>query len=331
MLTNKQGNLLNTYEKDYVIFDLETTGISSNYDEVVEISAVKVQDGKVVDEFSHLVNPGRPIPFQASQVNGITDSMVAKAPYFDEVLEGFISFIGEDPLVGHNIHSFDMKFIYRDCLKFFGKVPGNDYIDTLKLAKGCLPQLSHHRLTDLASYYGISTEGAHRALNDCRMNQRVFEALAKEPLFGQMSGGKRRQAASSTKSATANSNGTKTATTKSTGTKTATAKSTVAKTATTKSVTATITMSTDQKSSSKRMGHVSKEEMDECIDILFGGSGVHGVGNRRDEEPTRRSTTQGGKSKSCPFCGSDLKKRNGRYGDFLGCTGFPNCRYTENV
>lgn len=70
--------------------------------------------------------------------------------------------------------------MYRDCERYFGQTLTNDYIDTLKLARLCLPELSHHRLGDLAQYYGISTAGAHRALNDCRMNQQVFEKLAKE-------------------------------------------------------------------------------------------------------------------------------------------------------
>ena len=73
-----------------------------------------------------------------------------------------------------------MKFLCRYARDFWGRTIGNDYIDTLQLARACLPQLGHHRLTDLAVHYGISAEGAHRALNDCRMNQMVFEQLAKE-------------------------------------------------------------------------------------------------------------------------------------------------------
>ena len=78
MLSNTQGRKLNSYTPDYVLFDLETTGISCETDDVIEISAVKVAGGKIVDEFSTLVNPGRPIPAQASAVNGITDEMVQK-------------------------------------------------------------------------------------------------------------------------------------------------------------------------------------------------------------------------------------------------------------
>ncbi len=176
----KRGIQKTKYTPDYVVFDLETTGISRVYDEVVEISAVKVRGGKVVDEFSTLVNPGRHIPAGASQVNGITDQMVAHAPRFVKVLQEFLDFTEGYPLVGHNIASFDMKFICRDAEKYYGSVPVNDYVDTLPLARKHLPNLSHHKLTDLASYYGLTTDGAHRALNDCRMNQQVYECMVKE-------------------------------------------------------------------------------------------------------------------------------------------------------
>lgn len=228
MLGNTQGKLLNEYTEDYVVFDLETTGVSPYNDEVIEISAVKARKGKVVEEFSELVNPKRTIPFAASRVNNITDDMVSDAPFFDEVLRHFLEFVGEDVLVGHNIQSFDMKFIYRDCERYFHQLITNDYVDTLILAKRCFPEWRHRRLGDLADYYGISTQGAHRALVDCRMNQRVFELLGKE-------------------------------------------------------------MNTEK-----------KKTLDSNV-------------------------------KTCPLCNLPLKKRNGRYGEFWGCTGFPNCRYTENI
>ena len=180
MLSKKAGKKLLEYVPDYVLFDLETTGISWEKDEVVEISAVKVKGGEIVDEFSSLVNPGIPIPYYASEVNGITDDMVADSPSFDKVLGKFLEFAGDEVLVGHNIHTFDMKFIQKSSQNYYGKLIGNDYIDTLMLARFYLPEMGHHTLSDLAGHYGISTEGAHRALADCRMNQQVFEHLKKE-------------------------------------------------------------------------------------------------------------------------------------------------------
>ena len=181
MLSSTQGKNLNRYVPDYVLFDLETTGISCTSDDVIEISAVKVRDGQLVDSFSSLVNPGRPIPYAASQVNNITDDMVADAPTMEEILPAFLSFFGDDVLVGHNIERFDLRFLNRDCMVRFGRVPGNDYVDTLRFARCRLAGLPSYRLTALAEHYSLSTFGAHRALNDCRMNQQVFELLAREP------------------------------------------------------------------------------------------------------------------------------------------------------
>ena len=180
MLGSKQGNKLNEYVPDYVVFDLETTGISPYNDSIIEISAVKVIGGKVVDTFSTLVNPRRSIPYGATAVNGITDDMVEDEPYLEEVLPGFNAFIEDFVLVGHNIASFDMKFIWKAATEHLGQTFSNDYIDTLPMARKRLPKLAHHRLVDLAEYYNISTEGAHRALNDCIMNQQCFELLQQE-------------------------------------------------------------------------------------------------------------------------------------------------------
>lgn len=173
------GKRLAKYVPDYVVFDLETTGISTQRDAIIEISAVKVKGGAVADTYSTLVNPGRPIPYAASAVNHITDDMVADAPDLATAFPQFLSFVGDSVLVGHNIQSFDLKFLNQASMALYQKTLDNDYIDTLYMARRCLPQLSHHRLVDLASHFKISAEGAHRALNDCIMNQKCFEEMAK--------------------------------------------------------------------------------------------------------------------------------------------------------
>ena len=208
------------YVPDYVVFDLETTGISCIKDDIVEISAIKVKNGEVVDTFSTLVNPGRSIPWQATKVNGITDEMVANAPDSQCAVREFLDFAGENVLVGHNIQTFDLKFIDREA-EAFGRIVENHFIDTLSMAKSCLPQLSHYKLVDLAAYFDISAKGAHRALNDCIMNQKCYEAMAQ----------------------------------------------------------------------------IQKDIPMEL----------------------------------CPKCGGELKKRNGKFGEFFGCSNYPNCRYTRNA
>lgn len=172
--------MLIKYVHDYVLFDLETTGLSSDDDFIVEISAIKVENGDVIDEYSTLVNPGVHIPYTASSINGITDDMVKDAPPVEQALRDFISFVGNYILVGHNIRNFDMKFIQRDVVRFLGKPIPNDFVDTVVVARRYLPELESHSLESLSYHYGISYDGAHRALVDCHINKQVYDCLAKE-------------------------------------------------------------------------------------------------------------------------------------------------------
>ena len=169
------GRRLNQYAENYVVFDLETTGISPVEDSIIEISAIKVKGHKPVAEFDMLINPGTHIPVGATNVNGITDDMVREAPGLREALPDFLSFIEGEILVGHNIQSFDLLFLYRAAEELLGREVPNDYVDTLFMAKACLPQLGRHRLTDISTYLQIDTDGAHRALSDCIMNQKCYE------------------------------------------------------------------------------------------------------------------------------------------------------------
>lgn len=179
MPERNKGKRLNQFAEDYVVFDLETTGINPERDAIIEISAIKVQNHKQTEEFSTLVNPRMHIPACATAVNGITDAMVADAPDIKTAMEAFLTFIGDEILVGHNIHTFDTNFAYDAAWRFLQRELRNDYIDTLYMARKYLPQLSHHKLTDVAGYFQVETQGAHRALFDCMMNQHCYEELGK--------------------------------------------------------------------------------------------------------------------------------------------------------
>lgn len=172
---------LNNMEKDnYVIFDLETTGLSTDEDCIVEISAIKVKEGIVAEEFSTLVNPGVHIPYAASSINGITDDMIKDAPDTEHALAMFMGYIGDNVLVGHNIISFDLKFLQRDIGAYFGETLNNPFIDTLYISREYLPELERYSLEELANFYGISYAGAHRALTDCKINDQIYRRLIKE-------------------------------------------------------------------------------------------------------------------------------------------------------
>ena len=165
---------------DYVLFDIETTGLSPDSDEVVELSALKVNNDEVIDEFSTLVNPGIHIPDISSSITGITDDMVKDAPKMDQVIKDFKQFIGNSVLMGHNIKRFDLNFIQRDAVRYLGKELSNDSVDTLYIANRYLPDLESRSLESLSYHYGISYDGAHRALADCHINKKVYDCLLKE-------------------------------------------------------------------------------------------------------------------------------------------------------
>ncbi len=178
-MVKNRGKRLTKYIADYVVFDLETTGVRQGLDRIIEISAIKVRGHEMAEQYTTLADPEMHIPKGATAVNGITDDMVKGAPRIKDAVEGFLNFIGNDILVGHNIHTFDLNFICDAAMETLGADVKNDYIDTLYLSRKCLPQLSRHRLTDVSEHFGISIQGAHRALNDCIMNQQCYEELGK--------------------------------------------------------------------------------------------------------------------------------------------------------
>ena len=177
MNSRAKGRRLDRYYPEYVLFDIETTGLSPVYDEIIELSAVKVSHGSIIDTFDTLIRPDRKIPRSATAVNGITNEMVKDAPTLEESMPDFLEFIRGYKLVGHNIHSFDTNFIYDAAYRLCGVQVSNDYVDTLYMARKCLPKLAHHRLGDVCEYFGIDTQGAHRALNDCIMNHKCYEKM----------------------------------------------------------------------------------------------------------------------------------------------------------
>lgn len=158
--------------KKYVVFDLETTGLDAKKHEIVEIGAVKVENGEIVDTFSTFVKPKKGMTEAATEVNGITDEMLADAPSINRVLPEFKKFIGSCTLVGHNAE-FDCKFLYIACARFQMKLT-NSYVDTLEMAQKAYPYMGNHKLGTLCNYLGIENETAHRALSDSQATQKVF-------------------------------------------------------------------------------------------------------------------------------------------------------------
>ena len=156
----------------YVVFDLETTGFSAIKDRIIEIGAVKVQNGEIVDSFSTFVNPKIPIPFRITQLTSITDEMVMESPEIETILPQFLKFVGDAVLVAHNA-SFDVSFIEENCRQQ-GIEPDFTSVDTVGLARVLLPTLSKFKLNVVAKALNISQEHHHRAVDDARVTAEIY-------------------------------------------------------------------------------------------------------------------------------------------------------------
>ncbi len=164
-----------TLDDTYVVFDIETTGLSFKHDKITEIGAVKIKAGEVVDKFSALVNPETRIPPKIVELTGITDDMVRGKPNISKVLPEFMDFIGDAPVVAHNA-SFDTSFIKENCriqsLEF-----DNTIVDTLSLSRILVPKLKRYKLNVLAKHFKIKLLKHHRAVDDAVATGEIFIKL----------------------------------------------------------------------------------------------------------------------------------------------------------
>lgn len=174
-----KGKSLCCFPADFVLLDIETTGLSPESEDIIEISAIKVRDNKAVDTFSELINIKRPLPPFITSLTGITDKMLLTGDSAESVLYRFLDFTGGDIVLAHNAN-FDINFLYDKCLDKLGRIFDNDYVDTLKLARKYLPHLPHKNLDALADYFGLPPRSEHRALGDCEMTLEIYYRLKKE-------------------------------------------------------------------------------------------------------------------------------------------------------
>lgn len=154
-----------------VAIDIETTGLDPNNDAIIEIGAVRFNGPRIEDEWSTLIHPGRPIPSFISQLTGITNDMVRNAPAIREVVADLAHFVGDAPVLGHNV-SFDLAFLSRQNLFRFNQV-----VDTYELASVLLPNASRYNLGALGQALGILLPATHRALDDARVTHAVYLRL----------------------------------------------------------------------------------------------------------------------------------------------------------
>ncbi|WP_270465999.1 MULTISPECIES: PolC-type DNA polymerase III [Fusobacterium] len=171
MVTNPKDKKID--EEEFVVFDIETTGLNSHTNEIIEIGAVKIKAGRIVDRYSQLINPERPIPYHITEITSITNEQVANEPKIDEVIGKFVDFIGDAVLVAHNA-PFDMGFIKRDIKKYLNIDLQSSVIDTLQMARDLFPDLKKYGLGDLNKTLGLALEKHHRAVDDSQATANMF-------------------------------------------------------------------------------------------------------------------------------------------------------------
>ena len=208
-----KGKSVIDFPNEYICIDIETTGLDFEYDEIIEVGAVHVVDGKTVDSFSSLIRPQHShalltgsvlkecgvesffdlppekmeefwkthlIPNYIEDLTGIKNEDLLESPYAGEVLEEFYKFIGDFVLVGHNVN-FDINFLY-DAFEQVGITLRNDFVDTMRVGRKVLPELSHHRLLDIGTALGIAETVDHRALSDAENTVKCYEQLKEKIL-----------------------------------------------------------------------------------------------------------------------------------------------------
>ena len=158
---------------DYCVLDVETTGRSPLFDEIIEIAMLRVRNSEIVESYTQLIRPFGSIPLYITELTGINNSMVKKMPYIWDLKSEILSFLGDDVILGHNT-SFDLRFVNTA----FEMSLENEYVDTYQFSRKVFPNLSNHKLNYLSRYFNL-TNSEHRALSDCIATKELYDLIKK--------------------------------------------------------------------------------------------------------------------------------------------------------
>lgn len=177
MLRNK-GESLICFPNEYVVVDIETTGLSPEYDEIIEISAIKIKDNSIIDRFTSFVKPKYEISEFIEKLTGITNKMLKTAPSLKCVIPKFKDFISNSILLGYNVN-FDINFLYDALVKESGIELSNNYIDVLRIARIVLKDtnLPNYKLKNIALHFNLDINNMHRGEKDCELTFEVFKNI----------------------------------------------------------------------------------------------------------------------------------------------------------
>ena len=165
-------------DAEYCIIDFETTGTSARNCRAIEIGMVKMKKNKIVDTYSSLINPGRIVPYYITELTGITNEDVYNAPYFEEIVDKVIAFIGDAVLTAHNM-PFDFSFLKHEFQAAGREVVKNETLCTLKLARKLYPELSSKSLKSLTKHFNLRHRDVHRGLGDATVTAKILQKMFK--------------------------------------------------------------------------------------------------------------------------------------------------------
>ena len=173
---DKKGNNLLEFPDDYIVVDLETTGFSPLYNNIIEVAAVRVADGVVVDNFQSLINPGHKVSSEITGLTGITNEMLAEEPSISSVLPQFLDYVGDSMIIAHNAH-FDINFIYDNCCRALDHFFVNDFICTMRISRRLYREHKRHTLSAIIDRLGVGETVEHRALSDATQTHKCYEIM----------------------------------------------------------------------------------------------------------------------------------------------------------
>lgn len=169
----QKGTSLLAFPNNYVVLDIETTGLDPDCDDIIEISALKCVADESIDTFSTLIKAPFGVSDFIADFTGITNEMLEAAPVISDIFLQFLEFLGDNIIIGHNVN-FDVNFLYDTSLKICGHPLQNDFVDTMRLSRRMFPDEAHNRLSDLILRFGIGTDVSHRAESDARQTHAVY-------------------------------------------------------------------------------------------------------------------------------------------------------------
>lgn len=176
-----KGKSIISFPKNYVMIDIETTGLDPRYNEIIELSALRVKGDEITESYTQLVRPISPISSRITSLTGITNEMLKGAAALEEVLSEFIDFIGEDIVIGYSVH-FDVDFIYDAALEKLNHNFSNDFVDVLRIARRIIKTTKNHKLKTIADYFEVSYDHIHRGEADNLLCLACFKKLRTEAI-----------------------------------------------------------------------------------------------------------------------------------------------------